>query len=321
MKQESVDNNYIIKRPKVAVIIPYFGKWPEYFNLYLYSCSKNPQIDFFYFTDCCIPNTSYPNTHFVKTSFSKYCKKVSSALKINFKPNSPKKLCDVKPFYGIIHKEDIKDYDFWGFADIDLIYGDMSLFVNNYNLNKYDVITSLSIHLSGHFTLIRKSSKYTVYGYKIKDWKSKLENQKNLWLDESDFSKQIHPLLHIFRFFFFHGINRLTKKMYKTHQFFLNCTQWLTPKLFFKEAYSTLDFYKDAEWKYMINEGKLIPPRTIFGIPDNVGGNYLHFYLMKNGVSWKGKSIYNIPTDYDFLQSDDVITINKKGICLDKISS
>lgn len=309
-----------MQKNKVVIIIPYFGKWPEYFNLYLYSCSKNPQIDFLYYTDCGIPNTIYPNTYFVNISFFDYCNRVSEALNIHFKPNNARKLCDVRPFYGIIHQEDIKDYDFWGYADIDLIYGDMSLYVNDRTLAKYDIITSHSIHLSGHFTLIRKDSKYTTIGYRIKDWKQKLKSEDNLWIDESDFSKLIHPLLHIYRFFFFHGINRLTKKMYKSHQIFLNWTKWLTPRLFFKEAYSTLDFYKDAEWKYMINEGKLIPPRTIFGIPDNVGNNYLHFYLMKNSAFWKGKSIYKIPTDYDFSQSDDMITINKKGICIEKTS-
>ena len=299
---------------KVAIIIPYFGKWPEYFNLYLYSCSKNPQIDFLYFTDCDIPAQIYPNTHFVRTTFTEYCNKVSEVLGIRFHPNHARKLCDVKPFYGIIHKEDIKDYDFWGFADIDLIYGDMSLYVNEQTLAKYDVITSHSIHLSGHFTLIRKNSKYTTIGYRVKKWKKKLESEDNLWIDESDFSKLIHPLLHIYRFFFFHGINKLTNKMYKSHQIFLNRTQWLTPRLFFFFFYSTLDFIEGAEWKYNIHDGRLIPPRSVFGIPDNVGDNYLHFYLMKNGSYWKGENIYKIPDNFDFSLSNAIITINQNGI-------
>ena len=33
---------------KIAMIVPYFGKWPEWMDLYLYSCSKNPQVDFLF---------------------------------------------------------------------------------------------------------------------------------------------------------------------------------------------------------------------------------------------------------------------------------
>lgn len=47
---------------KIAMIVPYFGKWPEWMDLYLYSCSKNPQVDFLFFTDCLVPATVYPNT-------------------------------------------------------------------------------------------------------------------------------------------------------------------------------------------------------------------------------------------------------------------
>lgn len=47
---------------KIAMIVPYFGKWPEWMDLYLYSCSKNPQVDFLFFTDCLMPATVYPNT-------------------------------------------------------------------------------------------------------------------------------------------------------------------------------------------------------------------------------------------------------------------
>lgn len=42
---------------KAAIIIPYFGKFPEWFNLYLYSCKKNPEVDFIFYTDCSLENT------------------------------------------------------------------------------------------------------------------------------------------------------------------------------------------------------------------------------------------------------------------------
>jgi hypothetical protein len=58
---------------KIAIIIPYFGKWPEWIELYFYSCSKNECIDWYFFTDCEGIKTQYPNVHFEKMFFSDYC--------------------------------------------------------------------------------------------------------------------------------------------------------------------------------------------------------------------------------------------------------
>ena len=71
---------------KIAMIVPYFGKWPEWMDLYLYSCSKNPQVDFLFFTDCLMPATVYPNTLFTTLSFETYCKHVSRVLHVDFRP-------------------------------------------------------------------------------------------------------------------------------------------------------------------------------------------------------------------------------------------
>lgn len=108
---------------KIAFIIPYFGRWPEWMPLYLYSCSRQKGIDFLFFTDCERPGRTYPNTRFFPISFADYCQKVSSALAIGFRPSSPYKLCDLKPFYGLIHREELSGYDWWGFGDMDVVYG------------------------------------------------------------------------------------------------------------------------------------------------------------------------------------------------------
>lgn len=54
---------------KTAIIIPYYGKWPEWMDLYLYSCSKNPQLDFLIITDIETPHKVYSNTHFIYMTF------------------------------------------------------------------------------------------------------------------------------------------------------------------------------------------------------------------------------------------------------------
>lgn len=178
---------------KIALIVAYFGKWPAWFDLYLYSCSRNPGIDFIYYTDCGLPRRVYTNTFFHQCSFQEYCDLVSEKLHIDFHPDNTYKLCDLKPFFGIIHSDILKDYDFWGFADIDLVFGQLNLLVNESNLRRYDVITSHADRIAGHFTLIRNKSQYTRYCLNIDNWESRLSNAENDGMDEFRFTKVVIP--------------------------------------------------------------------------------------------------------------------------------
>ena len=36
---------------KIAFVVPYYGKFPDYFPLWLKTCGTNPTIDFLLFTD------------------------------------------------------------------------------------------------------------------------------------------------------------------------------------------------------------------------------------------------------------------------------
>ncbi len=48
------------------------------------------------------------------------------------------KLCDFKPAYGYIFEEYIKEYEFWGHCDIDIILGKISHFLTREILDRYD---------------------------------------------------------------------------------------------------------------------------------------------------------------------------------------
>lgn len=97
---------------KVAQIIPYFGKWPEWIELYFYSCSRNPNIDFIFYTDCPLPKQQYPNTIFHQCSYQRYSQIVSNRLCIDYHCQKPYKLTDLKPFIGVIHEPELRNYDF-----------------------------------------------------------------------------------------------------------------------------------------------------------------------------------------------------------------
>ena len=97
-------------------------------------------------------------------------------------------LCDLKPFYGVVHNEELRDYDWWGFSDIDLVYAELGKFVNEENMKGHDILTTHVDRVAGHFTIIRRKSKYNDIAFRIKGWREMLTDDKNHGIDEGDFS-------------------------------------------------------------------------------------------------------------------------------------
>lgn len=184
---------------KIAQIIPYFGKWPEWIDLYFYSCGQNPIIDFIFYTDCEIPQNYPNNLIFHKCTYEEYSVLITNRLNVEYNNSNPYKLTDLKPFIGYIHEQELKKYDFWGFGDIDLVYGDLSILLNDKILDKYDLITTHNYHIAGHFCICKNNEYYRNLCFKIKDWKNKIANNTHFGLDEDDWSALVCPYLKFIR--------------------------------------------------------------------------------------------------------------------------
>lgn len=134
---------------KIAVVVVYFGKFPNYFGLWLKSCEKNPTIDFLVMTDQQLENR--PKNVIVKPlTIECMREKASSVLGFAVKLDRPYKCCDFKPLYGLMFGEELKNYDYWGHADIDLIFGNLQYFFDKYRLYDYDKFGAL-----GHLALYK----------------------------------------------------------------------------------------------------------------------------------------------------------------------
>ena len=110
---------------KCVLILPYFGKFNNYFQLFLKSCEKNPQYNWKIFTDndeCYV----FPvNVEVIKTSLEEVKNIAESKLGFSICLDKPYKLCDYKPAYGLIFEEMIGEYEYWGHCDCDLIFGNL----------------------------------------------------------------------------------------------------------------------------------------------------------------------------------------------------
>lgn len=175
--------------PSILILIPYFGKWPFWMPLFLKSCEYNPDVNWFLIGDCGEPDELPSNVSYEYSSFSDYCERVSSCLELDFYPDNAYKLCDLKPAYGFIHKEELQGYDFWGFGDLDLIYGNLRDYFTAEKLSKYDLFSTHERRVSGHLCLMRNNERFRNLFRQIPAFHERIQDKQHHALDEGGFSR------------------------------------------------------------------------------------------------------------------------------------
>lgn len=137
----------------IAYVVPYFGKLPDSFPLWLVSCEMNPTIDWLIFTDD-HTEYSYPkNVKVTYMSFEDMKNKIQKIYSFPVSIDKPYKLVDYKVAYGEIFEEELREYEFWGHCDLDMMWGDIRRFLIDDILEKYNKIGN-----QGHSTLYKNES-------------------------------------------------------------------------------------------------------------------------------------------------------------------
>lgn len=67
------------------------------------------------------------------------------------------KVWDYRASFGLMFQELLKDYDFWGTTDLDVVYGNIEHFYPDDLIKDYDIITDEDNYIGGHFTLYRNN--------------------------------------------------------------------------------------------------------------------------------------------------------------------
>lgn len=169
---------------KIAIVRPFFQqgdtKWPQYFDMFLVSCRYNPTVDFIIPTDDEFPEEyKADNIKIIKTTFPELMERINALHGTHMKLSGPHKLGEMKPLMGKIFVEELKEYDFWGFCDFDLIFGNIRHFMTDDLLDKYD-----HLMVAGHFQLHRNSEDgrnyYLLEGSdKTRTFKAVVDNLEN----------------------------------------------------------------------------------------------------------------------------------------------
>jgi len=139
---------------RIALVLPYFGRWPVWLPAFLLSCKYNP-IDWLLFSDCGEPSHLPRNVHYIPMTLQDIKKLAEDQLKTAITLAFPYKLCELRPAYGRIFAQYLSGYDFWGHCDLDVIWGDISHWITPNLLEKYDILSARRHRMCGHFSLYR----------------------------------------------------------------------------------------------------------------------------------------------------------------------
>lgn len=175
--------------PSIILLIPYFGQWPFWMPFFIESCRCNPDIDWLLIGDCAELDDLPDNVRQQRIGFEDYCHFVSSRLGFRFAPANPYKLCDLKPALGFIHEPEIQGYDYWGFSDLDLIYGDLRAYFTAEKLQRFKFFSTHERRVSGHLCFLRNEKSLRELFWKIRDFQQRLQDQRNHALDEGGFTR------------------------------------------------------------------------------------------------------------------------------------
>lgn len=168
----------------ICAIGVFYGKFNNYFPLWLKSCAYNPNIDFFIVTDIIYNDALPKNVQFINLSLTQVRNLASEKLGVEVQLYRAYKCCDLRPFYGVVFEDYIKEYEYWGLFDFDMLFGDIYCFLKKYEYKSYDKFLPLG-HLSFFKNTQTVNHYYKLDGSLCGDYHEVLINERNYLFDEN----------------------------------------------------------------------------------------------------------------------------------------
>lgn len=257
---------------KIVFIVPYFGRFNNYFQLFLNSCEKNSNYNWIIITDD-KRNFYYPkNVEVIYESFEKLKEQIQTKFEnIEISLDNPYKLCDYKPTYGYIFEKNIEKYDYWGYCDVDLIFGNIEKCLDMKKIKKYDKIGVL-----GHFTIFRNTKELRELFLNDERYKEVLTSPKSFKFDEEygeDYGNSINNIFQKKNKKVYNIIN-LADIYVKSSNFKLINYNNEEKKYFVENYKKNLFVYDDGNLKrYTVENNKLVTTE------------YLYIHLQKRSMN------------------------------------
>jgi hypothetical protein len=222
----------------IVIVIVYMGKLPEWFPLFLATCKCNPSISWQIYGDRLDGYSSVPNVSLRTMTIRDFLLRASQRLSIPlaYEANGfpAYKITDFKPAYGVLFENEIQGYDFWGYGDIDVLYGDIRSFYTDSVLSN-QVISSHELCVAGHLSLLRNESYMRSAFQRVNNWRTALCSAKNVRFDEDVFFTvfQYPKRISLIRRKILDLFDPVGKKLRQGNYFVEQYTTPLTPSLWY----------------------------------------------------------------------------------------
>ena len=169
--------------PSLRILVLHFGSWPEWFPLFLETCRWNPTIDWLILTDCLAPESMPENVQVRRESCAGVEQRIADKLGYRVPIEFAYKLCDLRLAFARVFDDLVAEYDFLGWSDLDVVYGDIRRHLSREALEN-DVVTFYEEHLSGHLTLIRNTPAIRELHLQVPDFQTRVVMRDYQRLDE-----------------------------------------------------------------------------------------------------------------------------------------
>ena len=192
------------RKPRIWLYIPYFGEFPNYFQLYLDLLGNNADcLSVFLMTDndlsgYRVPDNLIPIQMTLGALREKAARFINDEFGMNVQPDAllkqPYKLCDFRIMYPELFRDISEQYgvtedDFVGWGDCDLIYGRFSDFLDM--KEDYQIIGGFH----GHLTAVRNIDSFRMLFKAVEGLPGLLVDETSHLVDEIAFRKPLQDFL------------------------------------------------------------------------------------------------------------------------------
>lgn len=144
----------------------------------------NSKVDFLILSDCLETGVFADNMKICRWSLEDVRRLAESKLQTDVVLEKPFKLCDLKPMYGHIFEECSTGYDFWGYGDIDVLYGDLQHWLLEAERASADIISFRQGWLTGSLCFVRNSDAMRKLYAQAPRWRDAVREKEYVLFDE-----------------------------------------------------------------------------------------------------------------------------------------
>lgn len=175
----------------IVVLIAYMGPPPSWFPLFLHTCGANPSISWQIYGDQ-LPRGELPaNVSMHALSMEELLARVRAKLHLAFPATHHRqayKISDLRPAFGVLFEQETAGYDFYGYGDLDVFYGDLRAFLTP-DVLSFDVISTHAWCVSGHFCVFRNVDSVKNAFRRVPGWMESMSAVQSVRFDEDSFIK------------------------------------------------------------------------------------------------------------------------------------